>query len=502
MRYRRGFPAFTSLALIFTACGGIAARGDGGTDAIAMDGRLADALPDGLRDAAGDASGSMPHATTLTPTASGLDTGDLANPLRGQYRWLGVAPNPSGWAENDSYQRWNWIDFESSRGNYNFAMIDSELAAARARHGRFGMRLMALCQGCATHMYMGARSSIPDDLASSANSLIGAPPGSPTELYVLPDWNGDTYLTRLTEVITAIADHYRDDPTFAFVDVTGYGNWGEFHLWPFNTPGGPYDTSTQRPISDATARRIVQINAHAFANKLLVLNSENHAATAEAVATTSPRIGFRVDCLGADGLGGGDSSIMAVAGAMDHWRVAPFITEWCQYNIGSSGADLFVQGEMQVRTFHVSMLSSGNFTNDPTPGAEATAFRAANIEAGYRLRVANLTVHSDPATPTMLGIDTTWNDDGVAPTYLAWRVTFGLRGPANIEAPLTIDLGQTMPDRPLTTTQSVTVAALTPGHYEAYLRVDDVQAISPPMFLAMQGRDADGNYVLGSLDLP
>jgi hypothetical protein len=33
-------------------------------------------------------------------------------------------------------------------------------------------------------------------------------------------------------------------------------------------------------------------------------------------------------------------------------------------------------------------------------------------------------------------------------------------------------------------------------------RVEDVQAISPPMFLAMQGRDGSGNHLLGSITVP
>jgi hypothetical protein len=38
--------------------------------------------------------------------------------------------------------------------------------------------------------------------------------------------------------------------------------------------------------------------------------------------------------------------------------------------------------------------------------------------------------------------------------------------------------------------------------YQALLRVEDMQAISPPMFLAMQGRDPSGNYLLGSMAVP
>ena len=479
------------------ASGDAGAVADTGSDAGAADVSTADGVtPDG-------GSPGTPHVTTFTPVALPSSGPELTDPLRGQYEWLGTSPYPAGWTDVDSYQRWNWAQLEPSQGNYVWALIDDELAAAKARHGRFGMRFMPLCQGCGDHVYMGAQSSIPDDLASASNPLIAAAPGGGPELYVLPDWNSSAYLSRLQELLSAIGARYGNDPTFAWVDVSSYGNWGEFHLYPFTQAGGPYDTSTQRPITDANARRIVQMNAAAFPNKLLVINSEQAAALAEAVATPSPPIGLRVDCLGSDGLAGGQSAIAAAAGASERWRTAPFITEWCQTNLGSSGADLFVQGEQQVRDFHVSMLSSGNFASNPTTGAEVSAFRTANVEAGYRLRIGTLAVTFDPGKPAALGLKTHWVDDNVAPTYLTWKVVFGLTGAAKVEMPLTVDLRKVMPDAALDDVETVTSSSALPhGSYQAYVRVVDAQGISVPMNLAMQGRDTSGNYVLGTLTIP
>jgi hypothetical protein len=454
-------------------------------------------------DGGGEGGTGMPIVTTFSPSALPASGAELPNPLRGQYLWLGNPAYPTGWPDVDSYQRWNWAQIEPTHGNYAWNIIDAEIAAAKARHGRFGMRIMPLCQGCADHAYQGAQTSIPDDLASTTNPLIAAAPGGGSELYVLPDWNSGAYLSRLKELLDAIGARYADEPTFAWMDVSSYGNWGEFHLYPFSQPGGPYDTSTQRPITDANARLIVQMNAAAFSKKLLVVNSEQPAALAEAVATASPPIGLRVDCLGADGLAGGESAINAAPGAADRWRTAPFITEWCQTNIGGSGADLFVQGEQQVRAFHVSMLSSDNFQTPPASGTEATAFRAANVEAGYRLRVDTVEVTVDPTTPGRVGLKTHWVDDNVAPTYLAWNVVLGLKGAATVELPLSIDLRKVMPDAPLVDDETLTAAsALASGPYQAYLRVDDAQGISPPMNLGMQGRDGAGNYVLGTVAIP
>ena len=191
----------------------------------------------------GSGGASTSGEATFQPAAIGLDAPDVTNALRGQYNWLGVPPYPSGWTDVDSYQRYNWDQLESSAGVYDFSLIDGEVAMAKQRHGRFGMRVMALCQGCAGHTYQGAGSSIPDDLAEAANSLIGTAPGD-DEAYVIPDWNSEAYLDRLDALVKAIAARYHDDPNFGWVDVFSYGNWGEFHLYPFNQPGGPYDHST------------------------------------------------------------------------------------------------------------------------------------------------------------------------------------------------------------------------------------------------------------------
>jgi hypothetical protein len=287
------------------------------------------------------------------------------------------------------------------------------------------------------------------------------------------------------------------------MDVSSYGNWGEMHLYPFTQPGGPYSTSTQTPITDANAQRLVNLNTSLFSNKLLVINAEQTAALTTAVASASPAVGIRVDCLGSDDLAGGGMAIAAVAGAANRWETAPFITEWCQTNLGSSGMDLFVQGEAQVRQYHVSMLSSGNFAANPTTAAETAAFRQANVEAGYRLRAQSVTVTFDPSRRGTLAADVSWVDDNVAPTYLAWNVVVGLRGPSTVEGSLKVDLRKVLPGTPVNDAEQVTFSSpLAAGSYDVYLRVEDAQAVAVPMQLAMSGRDASGNYVLGKLLVP
>ncbi|HEY6462456.1 MAG TPA: DUF4832 domain-containing protein [Polyangiaceae bacterium] len=496
------------------SCGhGGSAAPDGGTSADAssftdggpLDARASDAPApaDAAHDGSPDAAGLV--TASFTPTPIPASAPELPDPLRGQYLWLGTPAYPAGWPDIDSYQRWNWAQLEPSEGNYQWSLIDDQIAAAKARGGRFGMRIMALCQGCGDHTYMNAQTSIPDDLADVANPLIGSAPGDSTK-YLIPDWNSDAYFTRLTALLTAIASRYGSDPHFAWMDVSSYGNWGEMHLYPFTSAGGPYDTSTQKPITDANAVRLVQLNTSLFSNKLLVVNAEQQAALATAIASASPPVGIRVDCLGSDDLAGGAAAIAAVDGGAARWQTAPFITEWCQVNLGTSGADLFVQGESQVRQYHVSMLSSGNFTAKPTTTAETTAFTQANVEAGYRLRAASVKLAFDPSKPSALSVDVSWVNDNVAPTYLKWNVVLGLRaGTTVVEAPLAVDLRTVLPGSPVDDAEVLALSAplaAAAGGYDVYVRVDDAQAVAPPMQLAMSGRDTTGQYVLGTFVVP
>jgi hypothetical protein len=368
------------------------------------------------------------------------------------------------------------------------------MSMARGAGGRLGIRIMALSQGDHSHSYQGAYSVIPDDLAAVVNPLI-ASDGS--DNYLIPDWNSSAYLSRLEEMLTAIGNHYRNDPVLGFVDVSSYGNWGEFHLYPFE---GAYQSSTQRPITDDNARRIVRANAAAFPNKVLVVPTAQRAALAEAVATVSPPVGIRIDCVGSvtgsnGGMAGAGQNIAAVAGASERWRTAPVITEWCN-NAPASGT-VFTNGEPQVRNFHMSMLSSGNWYRYPTApsGADLTAFNTANAEAGYRLRIQTASIAT---AATTLTVRSHWVNDGVAPTYLPWQVIVRLVGPTTMELPLSVDLRGVQPDRPLDGVDLLP-ASLPAGTYTVQVRVEDEQGVSVPMALAQTGRDANGNYTLGTM---
>lgn len=105
-------------------------------------------------------------------------------------------------------------------------------------------------------------------------------------------------------------------------------------------------------------------------------------------------------------------------------------------------------------------------------------------------------------TPNSATVTLHWVNDNVAPTHLAWKVFFVLRGALTVPLPMNVDLRTVMPDAPLDSSETLVAAALPAGTYDALVRVEDAQGISPPMFLARQGRDNLGNYLLGRIQVP
>jgi hypothetical protein len=441
------------------------------------------------------------------PPQISRDSTELANPLRGQYIWHGQNPVPWDWPAVDRYARFEWAQIEGQRGKFDWSAIDHELSLAKNAKARFGLRIMPMSQGWSGFRWKTYHTSLPGDFLDSVNPLIAKTPGD-SATYAIPDWNHPHYMTRLRELLTALANRYGKDPHFAYLDISGYGNWGEFHLWPFSQKGGAYDTSVQRPMSQANIKQLIDLHAELFPNKILILNQEQVFATTYALELTQKNtalIGFRVDCLGSDNLAGGQYAMDRSPGGRDHWKKAPLFSEWCQYNLGTSGKNLFTQGLEQVRTFHFSTLSSGNFANDPSTPEEIAAFRAANAEAGYRISIDSIWVHRSPQQAQKVIIRAKWRNQNVAPTYLKWHVQWSLNSQAN-ESPGSekrsqFDLRQLLPGDGLWSSDTLEISN-TESALKLYVQIQDSEGVSPPMHLSNLGRDSLGRYLLAEIPAP
>jgi hypothetical protein len=98
--------AWLSIFVLLAGCQSASSASSRDAAASGLDGARATPDVPVTTDGAGQVSradgGVVTAAATFTPVAITADAQELSNPLRGQYRWLGVAPYPSTWTDNDS----------------------------------------------------------------------------------------------------------------------------------------------------------------------------------------------------------------------------------------------------------------------------------------------------------------------------------------------------------------------------------------------------------------
>jgi len=422
--------------------------------------------------------------STWTPST------DLANPLRGQYSWMGYPSQLSApWkATSDVYYRDQtyWGRLERTKGVYDFSYIDAGLKQAGDARGKFGFRVLAYCPSC----WMELRED-----------SVAFPPVTPTYLPVqpgtgtiygpnnrlistAPDWNNEAFLSRWEALWAELGKRYANDPRLGYVDVGGYGKYGEWWV----DGAAPH-------ITDANGLRMIKAVASAFPTKHVLINTMSPVKFTMAALAANPNLGIRTDSLGCPNM------YSMVTDTVDTrlsevWKTRPFFSEW-----GTSGDP--VAGRAQVTKWHVSTTSSENMRLKyaAMTSTQQAAYTAAIRASGYRY-VANKVTIGPIVRGKQVAVTTTISNLGSAPTYDGWSVQLWLINSAGQKVwakALAVDLRKILPGSKTTTTYLTVPTTLPKGTYAATIAVMDRLKYSAPMYLSNYSRRADGSYTLGSV---
>ncbi|MGD9527868.1 MAG: DUF4832 domain-containing protein [Pseudonocardia sp.] len=306
-----------------------------------------------------------------------------------------------------------------------------------------------------------------------------------------PDWNDETFLAGYTDLMKALGARYDGDPRLGYVDVGGYGSWGEYHTYALDGD----------KISRENSKRLVKAVLDAFPRTFVLMMTPDAELLRDAMEL-SPRLGIRVDCVGDGGFRG--SRIDDVPAALERWKTAPWVGEWCG---GSDADNQYELGLQQVRRYHIGALSSANFPERAAAmsPSQRTAFEKANKESGYRFVLSSMTL--GPAVAgAPLTVSSSWSNVGVAPAYLPWNTTIELRDPRSdvvvFAGRSAVDLATMLPtgDKPVQVKDTFTLPATVPaGSYDVHVRVTSPRNYPGPLQLAITGREHDGSYRLGAL---
>lgn len=417
----------------------------------------------------------VPESTVLTPEAIPLTADDVINPLRGQYLWMGYPNKPEGWEGRDLYYRDQvyWGRLEPVNNDFNWAPLDAGFNQAKADKSKFGFRVMSYCPGCWMH---------------SREDWEGWGPVTPEWMKLqeditdekIPDWNSEEFLSEWDELWGEMKERYGDraGEELGYIDVGGYGAYGEMHV------------GRGEKITKENWLRMVGAVAEAFPDTWVLINTMTPADwTLEAVETWD-NVGLRTDNLGAPNM----YSMVPVSPELQHiWKTRPFFTEWA--TIGDP-----VKAAEQVPTWHISTTSSGNLRleYDDMTDEQKEAYETAIKSSGYRFEVDSLTVKANPNSPMVLVVDNV----GSAPTYEAWDVTLTatpVEGDDEdaVNIPVDLDLRDALPGP-----STVSIPhELTDGEWNLAITVTDPANYSAPMNLAIEGRQEDGSYNLGTVTI-
>lgn len=492
------------------------------------------------------ASGA-PVAVALSFTAFPVDQ-DYRAPGRGSESWHGadeVDVPTEGAPEQalDVYYRsfFTWAVLEPSSGNYDFSEIESRLHDAIDKRQKFSFGIMTVYpddEANPSPSDQGVKMTYPLYLhqlmqnASDPKNHGATDWNSPSGGWWLPNYNSEHYLDRFDALNAALNDWlntssyggfaYKD--VIGYIDIRGFGSWGEWHHHPFISAAESPDGSPgswpvgMRPSVD-TLKRIVDSYVKSYPKFQLVnmiaafdaewfQNTWNPPEIAQYVLDAKNDVGplgWRRDQWASDAqylhdylednnrsVAGGPPFKTAI---MERWKQAPILGE-----PECSGTDMALLPE-QVSFYHATMVGNSNYCTQVSP-ALADNIREASLRMGYRIVLAGGAAPESASVGQAIPITLDWQNLGVAPTYENWTITFELQDKATDEvvwsAPSSHELRHFLPSNaPTSVTDNPLLAAdLVPGEYRLVVKVVDPGGYRAPLQLALEGRRADGSYPL------
>lgn len=440
-------------------------------------------------------------------------TTNFTSPSRGAEQWHGAWDvDLSPFQKLDKYERFRWYQFETGQGQYNWSVLDNSIHEAMDRGGKFGFGIMTVCD-CDTNALLeigGKYASYPLYLhnlmqgESTKDTLIGN--------HWIPNWNSNAYLTNLERFLKDINTHL--ETTFykgvklanaiSYIDIRGYGQWGEWHLSGIES--APAATST-------SLKRIVDAHLKGFPNQRLVamiaaLNGQSvnwdvfpvpadvsyYILTAK---NNAGEIGWRRDSLGS-----GEAYLPLMlenntvtynglafkTAIMNKWKTAPIVGE------PNSGVDMDLLLS-QVRMYHMMSFGNGNY-NSPNglSSNEISVIKSSALAAGYRITITGGSVN---LTSTQLNVALNWTNSGLTPTYEKWNVEYSLKN--SIGEVVWKGVSSFTPTLFLPGTKTVSDAftvQIPDGTYTLSMKITDPTGYRKALPLAISGQLTDGSYIL------
>ncbi|HET7212197.1 MAG TPA: DUF4832 domain-containing protein [Terriglobia bacterium] len=393
-----------------------------------------------------------------------------------------AAEKPDFPGSSISYCRWFWNVLEPEHGKYDWRIIDSALEQARLHHQTLAIRMMPYDE----------RHPLPEWYRNSGARRANKPTDEDGNIWQ-PDFSDPLYLKYWGELVAAAGARYDGNPNLEMVDISSVGYWGEG--WSHYMPAFKYQ------------KALIDIYLDAFKRTPLLMNFDQAHALSYAVKHGS---GWRLDCWGDMGMLEGEKesgrSLMmdrypeqvVEAGIEDAWTRSPVSLESC----GVAGTWLKFGYDVnyildQALRWHVSSV---NIKSSAIPPQWKEQFEEFEKKMSYRFILRRLEYPKEVRPGEMMPVSMWFLNAGVAPVYRDYILAVELSSPdgkAIIKTPA--DVRKWLPGDAMFDGTLFVPETLKPGEYHFRVGLLDPRTEQPAIKLAIEGRQPDGWYDLGTI---
>lgn len=403
------------------------------------------------------------------------------------------------------YYRYGWRAVEPTHGDYAFAAIEKEIAAAQQGGQTLAFRIMC-------HSSSPREPYHPAWLKDIGGRIVQTDyEGNAVEV---PDFDDPTILNAHLQLIAALGKKYDGDPRISHVDLGSIGWWGEWHMSGTKAIGMP------KPES---CRKVVDAYLAGFTKTPLVMLI---GGGEQLTYAASQGTGWRADCLG--DMGGFSKNWCHMRKGYPQWfREANLDQAWKHGPVAYESCwDMrkWKQENWPLRyIFNYALATHASVLNNksaPLPDGDDVRPEIERFvrRLGYRIVLRSVT-----ATPnaTTLQITSTWQNVGSAPIYRPYRIAWRLSAAGRTIATTTDALASQFhpgevdvfteeflknpPDLPngkeVQLQHTLDLLPFAPGDIELSVAIVDPQTDKPILRLANEARGEDGWYPLGKLTL-
>jgi hypothetical protein len=411
--------------------------------------------------------------------------GDAINPGS---RWSEVGPEAApatGQGSPDfpdsslAYYRWFWSQLEPERGKYNWAPIDLAIERARAKGQMLDFRLMPYDQS----------SPLPEWYRKSGARRANKDTDTDGKVWS-PDSDDPAYAKLWGAFVAAAGKRYNGHPDVNTIDISTVGYWGEG--W------GPYlpDWSVQQ--------RLIDDYFEAYDRTRLLMNfAEPRALT----YGTKRGAGWRLDCWG--DLGGRGKGMMHMldlypqqvvrTGIEEVWRRSPVSLETCGTPMSWKNwkyTDKQLQYIFdQALRWHASSI---NIKSTAIPPEWKAAFREFEKKIGYRFVLRRFEHPAAVKAGSMMPVSMWWLNAGVAPVYGEYTLALRIGG-SIVHVP--VDVRKWLPGDAVYDGTLFVPAEVPAGTQKVQVAMLSPRTGRPAIRLAIEGRQSDGWYDLGTVEV-